>query len=70
MSDASPQETVPITRAPDTDRLIKQTYSVIVTLPEDRSRGLLRKWHLSAFILHTIRITRLILWHLSLVTTY
>ena len=29
------------------ERLIKQTYSVHVSLPADRSRGIIRKWHLS-----------------------
>ena len=32
---------------PETERLIKQTYSVHVSLPADRSRGIVRKWHLS-----------------------
>lgn len=31
----------------DVERLIKQTYSVHVSLPEDRPRGVTRKWHLS-----------------------
>ncbi|KAL1759178.1 Gti1/Pac2 family-domain-containing protein, partial [Schizophyllum commune] len=31
------------------DRLIKQTYSVHVTLPRDRQRGTSRKWHLTAY---------------------
>ncbi|TRM60404.1 Gti1/Pac2 family-domain-containing protein [Schizophyllum amplum] len=31
------------------DRLIKQTYSVHVTLPQDRRRGVSRKWHLTAY---------------------
>jgi len=34
---------------PDADRLIKQTYSVHVSLPADRPKGLIRKWHLSKF---------------------
>ena len=34
----------------DVERLIKQTYSVHVSLPEDRSRGVTRKWHLSKCI--------------------
>ncbi|KZT10265.1 uncharacterized protein LAESUDRAFT_644956 [Laetiporus sulphureus 93-53] len=33
----------------DTERLIKQTYSVHVSLPEDRPRGITRKWHLTAY---------------------
>ncbi|EKM57037.1 uncharacterized protein PHACADRAFT_254558 [Phanerochaete carnosa HHB-10118-sp] len=33
----------------EVDRLIKQTYSVHVSLPEDRPRGLTRKWHLTAY---------------------
>jgi len=32
---------------PDAERLIKQTYSVHVSLPADRAKGLIRKWHLS-----------------------
>jgi len=46
---------------PETERLIKQTYSVHVSLPADRSRGIVRKWHLTAYFspqkldeLHTI----------------
>ncbi|KLO16098.1 hypothetical protein SCHPADRAFT_804068, partial [Schizopora paradoxa] len=35
--------------ASDPARLIKQTYSVIVELPEDRARGVVRKWHLTAY---------------------
>ena len=34
----------------DVERLIKQTYSVHVSLPEDRPRGVTRKWHLSQSI--------------------
>ena len=52
LSDTSPQEPVPAQRpgaASDPERLIKQTYSVIVALPDDVRRGLLRKWHLSAY---------------------
>ncbi|KAK7046651.1 Gti1/Pac2 family-domain-containing protein [Favolaschia claudopus] len=33
----------------DSQRLIKQTYSVLVTLPQDRAAGLVRKWHLTAY---------------------
>ncbi|KIP01117.1 hypothetical protein PHLGIDRAFT_131367 [Phlebiopsis gigantea 11061_1 CR5-6] len=33
----------------EVDRLIKQTYSVHVSLPADRDRGLTRKWHLTAY---------------------
>jgi hypothetical protein len=33
----------------DSERLIKQTYSVRVSLPDDRTRGITRKWHLSTF---------------------
>lgn len=32
---------------PDAERLIKQTYSVHVSLPVDRAKGIVRKWHLS-----------------------
>src|SRR5688572_988264 len=32
---------------PESERLIKQTYSVHVSLPADRPRGIFRKWHLS-----------------------
>lgn len=31
------------------ERLIKQTYSVHVSLPADRARGFVRKWHLTAY---------------------
>ena len=31
----------------DSDKLIKQTYSVYVFLPEDRGQDITRKWHLS-----------------------
>lgn len=31
------------------ERLIKQTYSVHVSLPADSSRGIVRKWHLTAY---------------------
>ncbi|KAJ7599228.1 Gti1/Pac2 family-domain-containing protein [Mycena floridula] len=31
------------------ERLIKQTYSVHVSLPADRARGMVRKWHLTAY---------------------
>ncbi|KAJ7275007.1 Gti1/Pac2 family-domain-containing protein [Mycena rebaudengoi] len=30
-------------------RLIKQTYSVLVSLPKDRPAGIVRKWHLTAY---------------------
>ncbi|KAF9239279.1 Gti1/Pac2 family-domain-containing protein [Melanogaster broomeanus] len=33
----------------EAERLIKQTYSVRVSLPEDRMRGIFRKWHLTAY---------------------
>ncbi|KAG8216500.1 Gti1/Pac2 family-domain-containing protein [Butyriboletus roseoflavus] len=33
----------------ESERLIKQTYSVRVSLPDDRSRGIFRKWHLTAY---------------------
>lgn len=33
----------------DPQRLIKQTYSVIVTLPQDKERKITRKWHISEF---------------------
>jgi len=32
---------------PDAERLIKQTYSVHVSLPVDRPKAIVRKWHLS-----------------------
>lgn len=35
--------------ASESERLIKQTYSVRVFLPEDRPRGISRKWHLTAY---------------------
>ncbi|KAF9266068.1 hypothetical protein L218DRAFT_858928 [Marasmius fiardii PR-910] len=31
------------------ERLVKQTYSVHVSLPADRPRGVVRKWHLTAY---------------------
>lgn len=31
------------------ERLIKQTYSVLVYLPADRPRGIVRKWHLTSY---------------------
>ncbi|KAF9523250.1 Gti1/Pac2 family-domain-containing protein [Crepidotus variabilis] len=34
---------------PDAERLIKQTYSVHVSLPADRPKGIIRKWHLTAY---------------------
>ncbi|KAF8999101.1 Gti1/Pac2 family-domain-containing protein [Cyathus striatus] len=34
---------------PESERLIKQTYSVLVSLPADRARGIIRKWHLTAY---------------------
>ena len=37
---------MPFSRS-EAERLIKQTYSVHVSLPEDRPRGITRKWHLS-----------------------
>ncbi|KAI0674512.1 Gti1/Pac2 family-domain-containing protein [Trametes maxima] len=37
----------------DAERLIKQTYSVHVSLNEDRARGLIRKWHLTAYFSQT-----------------
>ncbi|KAJ7096738.1 hypothetical protein B0H15DRAFT_774024 [Mycena belliarum] len=33
----------------ESQRLIKQTYSVLVTLPKDRPSGMVRKWHLTAY---------------------
>ena len=38
----------PLSRAKsEAERLIKQTYTVRVSLPADRAQGLSRKWHLS-----------------------
>ncbi|KAH8993618.1 Gti1/Pac2 family-domain-containing protein [Lactarius hatsudake] len=34
---------------PDSDKLIKQTYSVFVYLPEDIGQDITRKWHLTAY---------------------
>ncbi|KAF9068904.1 Gti1/Pac2 family-domain-containing protein [Rhodocollybia butyracea] len=31
------------------ERLVKQTYSVYVSLPADRAHGIVRKWHLTAY---------------------
>ncbi|KAF5390016.1 hypothetical protein D9757_003839 [Collybiopsis confluens] len=36
-------------RAVESERLVKQTYSVHVYLPADRARGIVRKWHLTAY---------------------
>lgn len=33
----------------DSERLIKQTYSVHVSLPADRPQGVTRKWHISMY---------------------
>lgn len=47
--DSSPEK-IPSQRSTnDPERLIKQTYSVLVTLPEDCNRGIQRKWHLTAY---------------------
>ncbi|KAI8986705.1 Gti1/Pac2 family-domain-containing protein [Trametes punicea] len=43
---------LPFSRS-DAERLIKQTYSVHVSLPEDRPRGVTRKWHLTAYFSQT-----------------
>ncbi|KAI0827145.1 Gti1/Pac2 family-domain-containing protein [Trametes gibbosa] len=43
---------IPFSRS-DAERLIKQTYSVHVSLPDDRPRGLTRKWHLTAYFSQT-----------------
>uniref|UniRef100_A0A8H7XRR4 cAMP-independent regulatory protein pac2 n=1 Tax=Psilocybe cubensis TaxID=181762 RepID=A0A8H7XRR4_PSICU len=40
---------VTIQPIPEAERLIKQTYSVHVSLPADRPRGIIRKWHLTAY---------------------
>ncbi|KAH8116017.1 Gti1/Pac2 family-domain-containing protein [Phellopilus nigrolimitatus] len=48
-SDASPDKIPHQQASNDPERLIKQTYSVIVALPEDRQRGIFRKWHLTAY---------------------
>nr|GAT42771.1 predicted protein [Mycena chlorophos] len=36
-------------KASETQRLIKQTFSVLVSLPKDRPAGIVRKWHLTAY---------------------
>jgi len=41
------------------ERLVKQTYSVHVSLPADRHRGIVRKWHLSECIQRNIRCERI-----------
>ncbi|KDQ60177.1 hypothetical protein JAAARDRAFT_32550, partial [Jaapia argillacea MUCL 33604] len=49
-SSTSRHSPVPYSRRPRrTERLIKQTYSVHVSLPQDRDRGITRKWHLTAY---------------------
>lgn len=43
----------------EAERLIKQTYSVHVSLPEDRPHNVTRKWHLSmspSFLHYLIRL--------------
>lgn len=45
----------------DSERLIKQTYSVRVSLPDDRTRGITRKWHLSTFLSYLRRLGSLII---------
>ncbi|KAJ7207085.1 Gti1/Pac2 family-domain-containing protein [Mycena pura] len=39
----------PSRTATESQRLIKQTYSVLVSLPKDRPAGTIRKWHLTAY---------------------
>ncbi|KAJ3001731.1 hypothetical protein NUW54_g6247 [Trametes sanguinea] len=43
---------LPFSRS-EAERLIKQTYSVHVSLPEDRRRAVTRKWHLTAYFSQT-----------------
>ncbi|KAG6812212.1 hypothetical protein H0H92_003948 [Tricholoma furcatifolium] len=45
------QPTIPVSvyMANQPERLVKQTYSVHVTLPSDSPRGIVRKWHLTAY---------------------
>ncbi|KAJ3517908.1 hypothetical protein NLJ89_g207 [Agrocybe chaxingu] len=40
---------VDVRPVPESERLIKQTYSVHVSLPADRPKGIIRKWHLTAY---------------------
>ncbi|KAF8970218.1 Gti1/Pac2 family-domain-containing protein [Flammula alnicola] len=40
---------IDIRPVPEAERLIKQTYSVHVSLPADKPRGIVRKWHLTAY---------------------
>jgi hypothetical protein len=43
-----PGSTCPSTSQPsESERVVKQTYSVLVSLPADRPRSIIRKWHLS-----------------------
>jgi hypothetical protein len=49
----------------DSERLIKQTYSVRVSLPDDRTRGITRKWHLSTFLSYLRRLGSLIILRIS-----
>lgn len=39
----------PTQHIPESDKFIKQTCSVFVSLPEDRAQGITRKWHLTAY---------------------
>ncbi|KAF8180372.1 hypothetical protein BJ912DRAFT_981108 [Pholiota molesta] len=41
--------TIDVHPVPEAERLIKQTYSVHVSLPADKPRGIIRKWHLTAY---------------------
>lgn len=47
-------------RRRETECLIKQTYSVHVSLPSDAARRIIRKWHLSESHRVTVDGTRLI----------
>ncbi|KAL5498623.1 hypothetical protein ACEPAH_1978 [Sanghuangporus vaninii] len=48
-SDTSPDKIPHQHALNDPEKLIKQTYSVLVALPEESQRGVLRKWHLTAY---------------------
>ncbi|KAL5514290.1 hypothetical protein ACEPAG_2378 [Sanghuangporus baumii] len=48
-SDTSPDKIPHQHALNDPEKLIKQTYSVLVAFPEESQRGVLRKWHLTAY---------------------
>ncbi|KAI0790407.1 Gti1/Pac2 family-domain-containing protein [Abortiporus biennis] len=53
MMKREPRAGVPSYSRAEAERLIKQTYSVHVSLPEDRPHNVTRKWHLTAYFSQT-----------------